>query len=120
MSRAFRHCDHSQEILCAQVSRDRWSRILLGEALLGAAGAGASLEGRHLLGEVGVSYADAAGHADRIRLAVVDHGGVRTVRHFYTLGRAAGVWEWWSNGTLPPKTLPADSLCASAFIVDEY
>jgi len=49
MSRAFRHCDHWQEILCAQASRDRWSPILLGEALLGRADAGASLEGRHLL-----------------------------------------------------------------------
>src|SRR5258705_4794387 len=115
MSRAFRHCDRWQEILCAQASRGRWSLILLGEALLGRADAGVSLEDWHLFGEVGVSYADAAGNADRIRLAVVDHDAVRTVRHFYALGSAAGVWEWWSNGTLPPKTLPADSLCAFRF-----
>jgi len=61
MSRAFRHGDRWQEILYAQASRDRCPPILLGEALLGRADAGASREGGHLFGEVGVSYADAAG-----------------------------------------------------------
>ena len=62
--------------------------VLLFEALLGRPGAGAGLEGGHLLGHVLLVDADAAGDADGVGLAVVHHHRIRAVGHLDPFGRA--------------------------------
>jgi hypothetical protein len=93
--------------------------ILFGESLLGRPCARACFEGRHLLGKVGVSDANAASDTDGVGLAAVDDDRVRAVGHFHALGRALAIL--CLNTIAPDIRVEIDvSIAGDAFVLTSH
>ena len=89
---------------------------LFGQPLLRRAGAGAGFKGRHLLGEIRVGDAHAAGDADGVRFAAVDDHGIRAVGHFYSLRRALAILRL--NAVAPDVGIQIDmAVAGNAFVL---